>query len=260
MSWHFSKKLLKDFENSRFSRALEAEYSAASCSDGEPSARSKSTTTAVESSCSGKTTESLSHSPSGTTCEPSTGSHGEELLTWFLRDFRAKETRQSEIFTAPTISTVGQIPFASLAQSGHGLRFWRTFQELFSTSEELQVTWPKSGMTLGGTAFHVSTRATKRRKSGKGGLVWRRPAATDWKRRNLDWPSVRKLGNPLCLPQQIAQRGFHGYLNPQFPAWLMGWPDTWAKFQPLETAKFQQWLDSHGRPSPELPIDHEARR
>jgi hypothetical protein len=30
---------------------------------------------------------------------------------------------------------------------------------------------------------------------------------------------------------------------------LMGWPIGHSDLQPLETAKFQQWLDSHGKPS-----------
>jgi hypothetical protein len=54
-----------------YSQALEAAFSAANYSGGEPSAPSKSTTTAGVCLCSGKTTESSRPSPSGTMCEPS---------------------------------------------------------------------------------------------------------------------------------------------------------------------------------------------
>jgi hypothetical protein len=37
-----------------------------------------------------------------------------------------------------------------------------------------------------------------------------------------------------------------GLLNPDWVEWLMGWPIGWTNLKPLETDKFQQWLDSHG--------------
>lgn len=37
-----------------------------------------------------------------------------------------------------------------------------------------------------------------------------------------------------------------GRLNPRWEEWLMGWPIGWTKSEPLETAKFQQWLRAFG--------------
>ncbi len=37
-----------------------------------------------------------------------------------------------------------------------------------------------------------------------------------------------------------------GQLNPDWVEWLMGWPIGWTDLKPLETDKFQQWLESHG--------------
>ncbi len=37
-----------------------------------------------------------------------------------------------------------------------------------------------------------------------------------------------------------------GSLNPTWVEWLMGWPIEWTALKPLETAKFRQWLRSHG--------------
>jgi hypothetical protein len=32
-----------------------------------------------------------------------------------------------------------------------------------------------------------------------------------------------------------------------FREWMMGWPIGWTALQPLETARFQEWRDWHGR-------------
>jgi hypothetical protein len=37
-----------------------------------------------------------------------------------------------------------------------------------------------------------------------------------------------------------------GSLNPEWVAWLMGWPLGWTSLEPLATDKFRQWLRSHG--------------
>ena len=36
-----------------------------------------------------------------------------------------------------------------------------------------------------------------------------------------------------------------GKLNPEWVAWLMGWPIGWASFAPLGMDKFQSWLQQH---------------
>jgi hypothetical protein len=38
-------------------------------------------------------------------------------------------------------------------------------------------------------------------------------------------------------------------MHPECSEWLMAWPIGWTDLKPLEMAKFQQWLDSHGKPS-----------
>lgn len=37
-----------------------------------------------------------------------------------------------------------------------------------------------------------------------------------------------------------------GKLNPEWVAWLMGWPIGWTGLEPLATARFQQWQRLHG--------------
>ena len=38
----------------------------------------------------------------------------------------------------------------------------------------------------------------------------------------------------------------NGQLNPTWVEWLMGWPLGWTDLKPLETDKYQQWLQQHG--------------
>jgi hypothetical protein len=42
---------------------------------------------------------------------------------------------------------------------------------------------------------------------------------------------------------------FGGKPNPEYVEWMMGWPIGWTALEGLETDKFRQWLDSHGKPS-----------
>ena len=48
-----------------------------------------------------------------------------------------------------------------------------------------------------------------------------------------------------ATPTLAAQAG--GSLNPTWVEWLMGWPLGWTDSAQSATARFRQWLDSHGR-------------
>lgn len=151
--------------------------------------------------------------------------------------------------TAAEVSTAGRTRFASLVRFGRKSFGWRTCQLFFKDiGVESLGTWPCWGMMQGGECYPLAPLVSHIHV--KDCSAWRTPAASDWKRRNLDWPSVRKAGNPLCLPQQLAQLGYHGFINPAFLEYLMDWPDTWAELKPLEMGKFQAWCDSHGKPCP----------
>ena len=41
--------------------------------------------------------------------------------------------------------------------------------------------------------------------------------------------------------------GNGGKLNPNWVEWLMGWPIGWTGLEPLETDRFRQWFEKHGR-------------
>jgi hypothetical protein len=49
------------------------------------------------------------------------------------------------------------------------------------------------------------------------------------------------------LRTMVTPEELNGSLNPQWVAWLMGWPIEWTSLEPLGTDKFQAWLRWHGR-------------
>ena len=69
--------------------------------------------------------------------------------------------------------------------------------------------------------------------------AWPTPTASNAKN-NGSASQMRRNTKPLD-----ARVG--GALNPMWVEWLMGWPLGWTDLKPLETDKFQQWLEQHGR-------------
>jgi DNA (cytosine-5)-methyltransferase 1 len=59
-----------------------------------------------------------------------------------------------------------------------------------------------------------------------------------WEREN----GTRNL-NDFCA--SLENNGT-GLLNPPWVEWLMAWPIGWTALLPLETDKFQSWLQQHG--------------
>lgn len=226
-------------------RDAAVESSAECFSDIEPFVRSNLSPTAERFYCNVSEMESCQPSLSGMMCEHSTANPGRASWTLLQQDSHASGTRTSGECTAVEASTDGLTPLGLLKKSGLRMFSLRTSQLCFEAfGGQFSETCPAWGMMLDGACFQRAPLVPHTHANDCS--AWRTPAASDYRRRNLDWPSVRKPGNPLCLPQQIAQRGYHGYLNPQFSASLMGWPTTWANLRPLETDKFRSWLQLHG--------------
>jgi hypothetical protein len=68
---------------------------------------------------------------------------------------------------------------------------------------------------------------------------WPTPTAQDAK--NNGAPSQMER-NTKPLNAEVG-----GPLNPTWVEWLMGWPIGWTDLEPLETDRFRQWQNSHGR-------------
>jgi hypothetical protein len=67
------------------------------------------------------------------------------------------------------------------------------------------------------------------------------PTPTAHNAKETNAPSESERNTPTLA----AQAG--GKLNPMWVEWLMGWPLGWTDLKPLETDKFQKWLDEHGK-------------
>ena len=87
------------------------------------------------------------------------------------------------------------------------------------------------------------------------------PMARDWKAATLDqggrnFPNLetivmeleaQRFATPAKMSGQSLRQQVGGVLNPEFHAWLMGWPIGWTDLAPLVTDKFLQWCSLHGK-------------
>jgi len=147
MSWHFSQ-------------ALEAEYLAASCLGGTPSAPARLTPTPAAYYWPDKTTGHSRLSRFGMTSEPLTADRGEALLTWFLAASHAKTSAQqggAQDLTAHE-ADFGQKWRGSFAKYDPASRSWRTHQfSLLGDCTEFSETWPRWGSMRDGECWELPT-------------------------------------------------------------------------------------------------------
>ena len=86
---------------------------------------------------------------------------------------------------------------------------------------------------------HNRKGASKTSGDGLATKVYATPTARDWRSGKASQATMDRNSRPLS--EQIG-----GTLNPTWVEWLMGWPLEWSDLKPLETDKFQQWLQQHG--------------
>ncbi len=218
-----------------FSQALVAAFLPENCSDGEPSALLSTTPTPQQSLSADKTTDRLTHSQYGATSEPLTAQCGEALLISYLAAFpvrrthlpRRGATRQMTYgrkcgewwqMSLPGTSLPRMSSAAPLTAQPTTLSRWAT---AFAASRYQRETWVLT--TFGPDIGFLHT-----------------PTVTA----NFCAPSMQK--HPCCQ----AWVTVFGEVSPSAFEWLMGWPERWTDLEPLETGKFQRWLQQHGDCSP----------
>ena len=228
MSWHFSQ-------------ALEAEYLAANCSDGEPSSPWSSMPFAPDDSCSDKM-KGISHrSPFGTMYVPSTDARGQELLMSFRR---ASRVRTSPAAVAERGWTASD-PACTSRWNGSLARFdrasfgWRTAQiSLLTGLNESCVDLPRWGTMRDGALWELTQPAQTMRARGSGLLPT--PMASDNRDRgNVSNPSIQRR---MRIGKQIGLSAlFEKVPCPLCVEGMMGWPANWTSAKnasrPLETDK-----------------------
>ncbi len=269
MSWHFS-------------RALVAAYSGGFSRGSPPFAPSNLIPTALGDSSSAKMKDTCHHSPFGTMFVPSTDGPGAALLMWFRGASHAKTSVVPETAMASRgrDRAFGEKCGESLAKydpASHSLKTRQCL--LFEDSTESCVILPRWGMMrIGGCwerttpARHTSANAfglwptpTSCMSKGTSMAALTRKSGKSRENDRLDHAvaaeAIRSFATPQARDFRTGQQErftnpersknlndqIGGSLNPTWVEWLMGWPLGWTDLNALETAKFQQWLDSHGK-------------
>ena len=236
---------------------------------------------------SGSATESCPVSQFGTILPPSTGDHGADSWTWSVAGSLVRISAQQERVqdSAGSVLDCGPKWPGSFAKWDRNSCSWKTRQySLLGGLESFLETWPKWGMMCHGECWERPTlgHRTKGTESGSPAL-FATPAANmqgemmPARAKELGWewmgtyyrkPKGVKANTSLthqvhAWPTPTASVGgvepegktgrklvtqVGGSLNPAWVEWLMGWPLGWTDLKPLEMAKFQQWLHSHGEP------------
>jgi hypothetical protein len=223
-----------------YSRALVEEYWGDGSLDGEPFAQWNPTSTPPPSWSPAKMMARWNRFQSGTTWRHLTDGPGEELLMSFQEDFRVRtfqllgKERESQGQnqdcgnTWPgSLERLPQDRFGLRTVPISNIRDWRSFWMTFGD-------W---GMMQNGELSPLKTPALPTRDGGNGLLGT--PLATDSKGGGWDAQSGR-------LRDQLKSQYGMGCPHPTHSEMLMGWPVGWTALEPLETDRFQQWLDSHG--------------
>jgi hypothetical protein len=231
-----------------FSRALVAEYSAGTCSGGEPSAPLSVMPTAHKFWRRGKTIDASDLSLFGLTCAVLTDDAGEAVLTSFLRDFPAKTFPPLARAQASTANgpASGRRSSALLATWSPDTSCWKTAQpSLLADSGACSVTWPASGSMRNGECFELPRWASLTNESGYGCSL-PTPSGVNGGR-NHTMGRVDEWGgssNPL--------RGtvIGSMCSEEFEELVMGWPIGWTELTPFGMARFREWLREHGENLP----------
>lgn len=231
-----------------FSQALAEEYLGVIFLDGAQSAPLSETPTQQAYCSRGKMTECSRLSRFGMTFAPLTESRGEELLTLYLADFRARTLARQEPEQELTESEAayGERWHESSVRYDRDLHSWKThlclWDEVLPWSS---VTLPKWGMTRSGFVFQHPTAERPISVTVSG--LWPTPQASDNRDRgNLSSPAIKRRaekGKQLMLSQVVSDQ--NGRLNPTWVEWLMGWPLGWTDLKPLEMARFHEWQQQH---------------
>ena len=221
------------------------EYSAASFSDIPPSVLSKLNLTAERSYSKDNETASCQSSQSGMMSPPSTGNLGAEKSMSFAGDSLAKTYQQQEREpeSQENEADSGEKWPESLAKYDPNTSSWRTAQcLLFEDLGELLETFPNWGMMQGGECWELTMSAHPIEGSESG--LWPTPQRVDYK-----GTSRESVFQQRAAQYEVWSMGGRDYStiypNPMAYEAIMGWPIQWTELKPLETDKFQSWLQAH---------------
>jgi len=231
-----------------FSQALVAEYSAASCSDGERFAPLKLKPIPQAYCSNGKMTDVSRLSRFGMIFAPLTENHGEGLLTWFLAGFHARTSVLPEKAQESPESVLGYGKRCGgwFAQLDRHSSTWKTPQcSLLGGLAQFSETWPKWGSMRNGECWEQKPLVLPVTEKGCGYSLLR-PTAQCWRAwtfRNLT--SLVRRNHADGNIQEQSARCFRKMITAESNENLMQWPLKWTDLKPLETGKILSWQQQH---------------
>lgn len=269
MSWHYSQ-------------ALVAEYSEECSVDGERFALLKSSDMPETYCWHDKTTESSNLFQYGTTCEPSMGDPGEDLLTWYRAAFLVRTSALRErCGDARALGAYDPLYGGRCSEllnrfdrPMYSVKIHQHCEQMDSVRSSKNL--PASGMLVDGSLSGLTLLDLIIVDIDYGSVQLPTPTARDWKD-TLGMNPKRKDGKtrldrlPMLLFDHARAAGIYTTTNwantdarivtlrgqveimitgrdycPELSEWLMGWPIGWTDFELLATVKFQQWQLWHG--------------
>jgi len=228
-----------------FSRALVEACLGESCSGIDAYVQSNEPPMPNPSWSRGRTTEAFPHSRFGTTFAHFEASRGEALLTSWLAGSRARTSPPPAEGTGSTENRAasGERWRASFAKWSPATSSWRTPQlSLAGDLEEFSGTWPRWGSMLAGECWEQDTWALPTSATGSGSLPT--PSGTSNHGKNHVCGRLDEWGGS-SNPWRGSEIG--RTCSPAFEEWVMGWPEQWTAPTAYETARFQRWLQLHGK-------------
>lgn len=241
MSYYY----LPDSKNS-ISSQEQGEESLAECFSDIPAfVLSRLNLTRDKSSCSANEMASCQSSQYGMTLQRSTGDRGADSLMLCAGDSPVRTSVRQVAQTGRGCTgrevDCGWRWLESFARYDLNMHLWKTHQlSLFGDSMLFSGIWPRWGMMQDGECFRLPILAHDTSVKEYGSLpVYGTPIKTQ---RSRSKKFMSKAKNPF----ELCQKGF--LPSPKWCENLMDWPMEWTGLQPLETDKFQQWFDSHGKP------------
>lgn len=240
--WIISSALLRDYENSRCSPEQAVEYSADTCSVGEPSAPLSGPHILRLYLPHDKMTDFSRLSRFGVMCKSLTENHGADVLMWYLAGFPVRISAQPEKAQESTANdpACGRTWQGLLARYDPILSLWKTPQcSLLEDSDVFSETWPRSG-TMRNMEFSEAPALAHHTNVSDCGY-WPTPLSGD--NRNRGSRTGKGQVNLSHLLHKMERQDLQ--LSPTFREWLMGWPIGWTGLQPLGTAKTREWQQQH---------------
>ena len=239
MSWHFLQE------------QAEASWEG-TCLAGAPDALLSLMPTAEACYSPASATGCCRPSRSGTTCEPSTASRGEDELMLCPGAFHVKTSAlpaeaTDSMASAPAYGWKWPGSFAKWNRSSCS---WRTRQcSLIEGLDEFSETWPRWGLMLDGECLeqtHLAPRST-----GSEFGYWQTPTTRDGKGQSGKGNRIKRGKNGRLhvanLCDQIVDIGRPDLVRSvKFRLALMGWPEGWTSCEPLATDRFHAWRQAHG--------------